>query len=160
MQSQDKLADLLRAYIKEEAPGDIWQVVSADISTVLRKLIALSAECQRAKLELDRLKKGLEPLGDNLFLHTQMRNSILQNIHDAEGNVEMNATIVNPPESEGFFLAPGQTVRLPQSAKSGLKRPFMHWCKVCNELSRSINADPATCPRRECRSAFWRTGKF
>ena len=70
MQSQDKLADLLRAYIKEEAPGDIWQVVSADISTVLRKLIALSAECQRAKLELDRLKKGLEPLGDNSSLFT------------------------------------------------------------------------------------------
>ena len=43
MQSQDRLADFLRAYIKDEAPGDIWQVVSADISNVLRKLIALSA---------------------------------------------------------------------------------------------------------------------
>ena len=64
MQSQDKLADFLRAYIKDEAPGDIWQVVSADISNVLRKLIALSAECQRAKLELDRLKKSLEPSGE------------------------------------------------------------------------------------------------
>ena len=160
MQPQDKLADFLRAYVKEEAPSDIWQVVSADISTVLRKLIALSAECQRAKLELDRLKKGLEAVGENSPLSTQMRNSILQNIHEAGGNVEMNATIVQPPETEGFFLAPGQTVRLPQSTKGDLKRPFLHWCKVCNELSRSHNADPATCPRRECRSAFWRTGKF
>ena len=61
MQSQERLADFLRAYVKEEAPSDIWQVVSADISAVLRKLIALSAECQRAKLELDRLRKGMEP---------------------------------------------------------------------------------------------------
>lgn len=72
----------------------------------------------------------------------------------------MNATIVQPQEAEGFFLAPGQSVKLPQSTKGDLKRPFLHWCKVCNELSRSHNADPATCPRRECRSAFWRTGKF
>ena len=160
MQSRDKLAEFLRAYVKEEAPSDIWQVVSADISTVLKKLIELSAECQRAKLELERLKKGLDSLGENSSLHTQLRNSILQNIHEAGGNVEMNATIVHPQESEGFFLAPGQTVRLPKSAKGEIRRPFLHWCKVCNELSRSNQADPAICPRRECRSAFWRTGRF
>ena len=72
----------------------------------------------------------------------------------------MSATYVQPQESEGFFLAPGQSVRLPKSMKGDMKRPFLHWCKVCNELSRSHQEDPHTCPRRECRSAYWRTGKY
>ena len=49
MQSEDRVIDLLRAYVKEEAPADLWQVVSSDIANVLRKVIAVSAEGQRAK---------------------------------------------------------------------------------------------------------------
>ena len=60
MQSEDRVIDLLRAYVKEEAPDDLWQVVSADIANVLRKVIAVSAECQRAKLQLHELKKTPE----------------------------------------------------------------------------------------------------
>ena len=160
MLSEDKLADFIRAYVKLEAPGDLWQVVSSDLSTVLRKLITLSAECQRAKLEVDQLKKAMASLGENSRFTEHMRNSIVQNIHDAEGNVEMNATVRQPTETEGFTLAPGQSVRLPASNKRDLKRPFLHWCKVCNELSRSHQPDPAICPRRECRSAYWRTGRY
>ena len=63
------------------------------------------------------------------------------------------------PAPEGFFLEPGATVRLPQGHKSEVKRPFLHWCKVCNETSRSDDPDPAQCPRRACRSPNWRTGK-
>ena len=160
MESEDRLIDLLRAYVKDEAPADLWQVVSTDLSGVLRKLIALSAESQRAKLELEQLKKQVRKLDENYTLPTHMRHSILQYVDQAGGDVDMNATIVQPQESEGFFLAPGQSVRLPRSNKGDMKRPFLHWCKVCNELSRSHQEDPATCPRRECRSAYWRTGKF
>ena len=60
---------------------------------------------------------------------------------------------------EGFFLEPGATVRLPQGRKGTLKRPFLHWCKVCNETSRSDDPDPAQCPRRTCRSPNWRTDR-
>ena len=63
------------------------------------------------------------------------------------------------PVPEGFFLEPGATVRLPQGRKSVVKRPFLHWCKVCNETSRSDDPDPAQCPRRACRSPNWRTGR-
>lgn len=64
------------------------------------------------------------------------------------------------PVPEGFFLEPGATVRLPQGRKSVVKRPFLHWCKVCNETSRSDDPDPAQCPRRACRSPNWRTGRY
>ena len=160
MESEDRLIDLLRAYVRDEAPADLWQVVSTDLSGVLRKLIALCAESHRARLELEQLKRQVRKLDENYTLPTHMRHSILQNVGNAGGNVDMNATIVQPQESEGFFLAPGQSVRLPTSTKGEMKRPFLHWCKVCNELSRSHQEDPATCPRRECRSAYWRTGKF
>ena len=60
---------------------------------------------------------------------------------------------------EGFYLEPGATVRLPQGRKGAPKRPFLHWCKVCNETSRSGDPDPAQCPRRTCRSPNWRTGR-
>ena len=63
------------------------------------------------------------------------------------------------PMSEGFFLEPGATVRLPQGRKGAVKRPFLHWCKTCNETSRSNDPDPAQCPRRTCRSPNWRTGR-
>ena len=62
--------------------------------------------------------------------------------------------------SEGFFLEPGATVRLPQGRQGGGKRPFLHWCKVCNETSRSSDPDPAQCPRRACRSPNWRRGRL
>ena len=65
MQSEDRVIDLLRAFVKEEAPADLWQVVSSDIANVLRKIIAVSAEGQRAKLELHELKKRLERLEEN-----------------------------------------------------------------------------------------------
>ena len=61
--------------------------------------------------------------------------------------------------SEGFYLEPGATVRLPQGPKGAPKRPFLHWCKVCNETSRSNDPDPAQCPRRACRSPNWRRGR-
>ena len=160
MESEDRLIDLLRAYVRDEAPADIWQVVSTDLSSVLRKIIALSAECQRAKMELEQLKQHVRRLDENYTLPTHLRHSILQHVNEAEGDVHMNASMVQPQESEGFFLAPGQSVRLPRSTKGDMKRPFLHWCKVCNELSRSHQEDPHTCPRRECRSAYWRTGKF
>ena len=60
----------------------------------------------------------------------------------------------------GFFLEPGTTVELPQGRKGAVKRPFLHWCKVCNETSRSDDPDPAQCPRRACRSPNWRLGKL
>lgn len=63
------------------------------------------------------------------------------------------------PVAEGFYLEPGATVRLPQGRKGAPKRPFLHWCKVCNETSRSDEPDPALCPRRTCRSPNWRTGR-
>ena len=63
------------------------------------------------------------------------------------------------PSPEGFFLEPGATVRLPQGRKGTIKRPFLHWCKVCNETSRSNDPDPAQCPRRTCRSPNWRSGR-
>ena len=161
MESEDRLIDLLRAYVRDEAPTDIWQVVSTDLSGVLRKIIALSAECQRAKMELEQLKKHVKRLDENYTLPTHLRHSILQHVNEAGGGeVNMSASIVQPQDSEGFFLAPGQSVRLPRSTKGDMKRPFLHWCKVCNELSRSHQEDPHTCPRRECRSAYWRTGRF
>ena len=160
MQSDDRLADFLRTYVREEAPPELWQVVSAELSTVLRKVITLSAECQRAKLQLDRLRRAATPPDEDSTASVQLRRNLIQNIHDAKGNVEMHATVIQTSESEGFTLSPGQSVRLPPSRKREIKRPFLHWCKVCNELSRSHQADPAICPRRECRSAFWRTGKY
>jgi PAS domain S-box-containing protein len=63
------------------------------------------------------------------------------------------------PAPEGFFLEPGATVQLPQGRKGAVKRPFLHWCKVCNETSRSDDPEPAQCPRRACRSPNWRTGR-
>ena len=64
----------------------------------------------------------------------------------------------HPPE--GLFLTPGATVRLPQGRKGATKRPFLHWCQVCNETSRSGDPDPTHCPRRACRSPNWRVGKL
>ena len=155
MQSEDRVIDLLRAYVKEEAPADLWQVVSSDIANVLRKIIAVSAECQRAKLELHELKKHLKCLEENSSLSSQMRTGIVYRLPDAEGNVEGKEANVQPLESDGVFLAPGRTARLPDV----MSRPFLHWCKVCNELARSSVANPATCPRRGCRSALWRKGE-
>ena len=68
MQSEDRVIDLLRAFVREEAPDDVWQVVSADIAGILRKVVAVSAECQRAKLQLHELKKHLEHLDENSLL--------------------------------------------------------------------------------------------
>ena len=64
---------------------------------------------------------------------------------------------IQPPE--GLFLVPGATVRLPQGRKGAGKRPFLHWCLVCNETSRSDDPNPTHCPRRTCRSPNWRVGK-
>ena len=154
MESEDRLIDLLRAYVKDEAPADLWQVVSTDLSSVLRKIIALSAECQRAKLQLQNLKKDLKHLEENFPLPTHMRMSTVSTVQDSAENVEGEDAAVSPWKPEAVFLAPGHTARL-----DGVPgRPFLHWCRVCNEVSRSKNADPAKCPRRECRSAFWRRG--
>ena len=155
MQSEDRVIDLLRAYVKEEAPSDLWQVVSSDIANVLRKIVAVSAECQRAKLELHELKKHLKHFEENFPLTTHLRKITIPILPDPDENVEGKETAVSPREPKGVFLAPGRTARL----AGVVNRPFLHWCKVCNELSRSKNADPATCPRRECRSALWRAGK-
>ena len=154
MQSEDRVIDLLRAYVKEEAPDDLWQVVSADIANVLRKVIAVSAECQRAKLQLYELKKHLKHLEENFPLPTHMRMSTVSRVQDSAENVEGEDTAVSPWKPEAVFLAPGRTARL----AGVVGRPFLHWCRICNEVSRSKNADPAKCPRRECRSAFWRRG--
>lgn len=154
MQSEDRVIDLLRAYVKEEAPDDLWQVVSTDIANVLRKIIAVSAECQRAKLQLRELKKHLKHLEENFPLPTHMRMSNVSIVQDSAENVEGKETVVTPGETDGVFLGPGRSARL-----AGVEgRPFLHWCRVCNEVSRSKNADPAKCPRRECRSALWRRG--
>ena len=155
MQSEDRVIDLLRAFVKEEAPSDIWQVVSTDIANVLRKIIAVSAECQRAKLELHELKKHVKHLEENFPLPTHMRICTVPILPDSNGNVEGQEKSDPPLEPGGVFLAPGQTATL----AGGMKRPYLHWCKVCNELSRSGSPDPATCPRRTCRSALWRKGK-
>ena len=155
MQSEDRVIDLLRAYVKEEAPEDLWQVVSADIANVLRKIIAVSAECQRAKLELHELKKHVKCLEENSSLSSQMRKGIVYRLPEARGNVDEKETAVPPRQADGVFLAPGRTARLP----GVMSRPFLHWCKVCNELARSSVANPATCPRRGCRSALWRQGE-
>ena len=154
MQSEDRVIDLLRAYVKDEAPSDIWQVVSSDIANVLRKVVAVSAECQRAKLELHDLKKYVKKLEDNLPLSSQTRKDIIPIIPEPGKNVEEQESAVPPPIPDGFFLAPGRTARLPGVTQ----RPFLHWCKVCTELWRSDKANPATCPRRTCRSALWRRG--
>jgi len=154
MQSEDRVIDLLRAYVKEEAPDDLWQVVSTDIANVLRKVIAVSAECQRAKMQLHELKKHLQHLEENFPLPTHMRMSTVSRVQDSAEKVEGKETAVTPAEPHGVFLAPGRSARL-----TGVEgRPFLHWCRVCNEVSRSKNADPAKCPRRECRSALWRRG--
>ena len=155
MQSEDRVIDLLRAYVKEEAPDELWQVVSADIAGILRKVVAVSAECQRAKLQLHELKKHLNHLDENFPLPTHMRMDTVSIVQEPAEIVEGKETAVSPREPEGVFLAPGRTARL-----TGVEsRPYLHWCKVCNELSRSKNADPANCPRRDCRSALWRRGK-
>lgn len=155
MQSEDRVIDLLRAYVKEEAPADLWQVVSSDIANVLRKVIAVSAEGQRAKLELHRLKQGLDSAGENFPLNSQMRTDTVTMVHDPDENVEGREPNVQPLAPQGVFLAPGRTATL-----HGVKnRPYLHWCKICNELARSNNADPPVCPRRECRSALWRKGR-
>ncbi|MDE0204409.1 MAG: hypothetical protein OXP66_00045 [Candidatus Tectomicrobia bacterium] len=155
MQSEDRVIDLLRAYVKNEAPSDIWQVVSADIANVLRKVVAVSAECQRAKQQLHELKKHVQHIEENFPLPTHMRLSTLAILQDPVENVEGKASGLSLLESEGVFLAPGRSARL-----AGVEdRPFLHWCKVCNEVVRSRNADPATCPSRNCRSALWRRGQ-
>ena len=155
MQSEDRVIDLLRAYVKEEAPADLWQVVSADIANVLRKIVAVSAECQRAKLELHELKKHVKCLEENSSLSSQMRTDIIYRVPDAGEIVDDKETAVLPRQADGVFLAPGGTATLP----GVMKRRYLHWCKVCNELARSSVANPATCPRRGCRSALWRKGE-
>ena len=155
MQSEDRVIDLLRAFVREEAPDDIWQVVSADIAGILRKVVAVSAECQRAKLQLHELKKHLEHFDENSLLQTHMRKDTVPILPEAAENVDGEQVPVAPPEPEGVYLAPGRTARL----AGVVSRPYLHWCKVCNELSRSRSEDPTKCPRRECRSALWRRGK-
>lgn len=155
MPSQDRVIDLLRTFVKEEAPDELWQVVSTDIANVLRKIVAVSAECQRAKLELHQLKKHVLHLEEIFSLPAHMRMFTVSIVQDSAENVEPNAVVVPPQEPDGVFLAPGRTARLAGVAD----RPFLHWCKVCNELSRSKNPDPANCLRRECRSALWRRGR-
>ena len=155
MQSEDRVIDLLRAFVKEEAPADLWQVVSSDIANVLRKIIAVSAEGQRAKLELHRLKQGLESAGENFPLQSHMRKDTVDIVPNPGENVERKEASDETREPEGIFLAPGHVARLPGVTE----RPFLHWCKVCNELWRSDKANPATCPKRTCRSALWRRGK-
>ena len=155
MQSEDRVIDLLRAFVKEEAPADLWQVVSSDIANVLRKIIAVSAEGQRAKLELHELKKRLERLEEKFPLQTHMRTDTVDIVPNPDENVERKESADEPRDAHGIFLAPGQATRLPGVAE----RPFLHWCKVCNELWRSDKANPATCPKRTCRSALWRRGK-
>ena len=155
MQSEDRVIDLLRAFVKEEAPADLWQVVSSDIANVLRKVIAVSAEGQRAKLELHELKKRLERLEENSSLKTHLRNNTIDIVPDPGENVDGKESTPEPRDPHGVFLAPGQVARLPGVAE----RAFLHWCKVCNELWRSDKANPATCPKRTCRSALWRQGK-
>ena len=155
MQSEDRVIDLLRAFVKEEAPSDLWQVVSSDIANVLRKIIAVSAEGQRAKLELHELKKRLERLEENSLLQTHMRKVTVDIIPNPGENVERKETADEPREPDGCFLAAGRTATLPGVTK----RPYLHWCKVCGELWRSDKANPAACPKRTCRSALWRRGK-
>ena len=155
MQSEDRVIDLLRAYVKEEAPDELWQLVSADIATVLRKVIAVSAEGQRARLQLHNLKKDLKHLEENFPFPTHMRMVTVSTVQDSTENVEGKETAVLPRQSEAVFLAPGRTAKLAGVAG----RPFLHWCRICNEVSRSRDADPPTCPRRECRSALWRRGR-
>ena len=154
MQSEDRVIDLLRAYVKAEAPSDLWQVVSSDIASVLRKIIAVSAECQRAKLELHELKEHLKRIDEKFLLQSHMRKDTVPMLTNSAENVDANVTADQPRDPDGVFLAPGRTARL----AGVVNRPFLHWCKVCNELSRSKHADPANCPRRECRSARWRRG--
>ena len=155
MQSEDRVIDLLRAFVKEEAPADLWQVVSSDIANVLRKVIAVSAEGQRAKLGLHGLKKRLQHLEENSPLQTHMRKDTIDIVPNPGENVEPKESSDDTREPEGIFLAPGQVARLPGVTE----RPFLHWCKVCNELWRSDKANPATCPKRTCRSALWRRGR-
>lgn len=155
MPSQDRVIDLLRAFVKEEAPDELWQVVSTDISNVLRKIVAVSAECQRAKLELHELKKHVQYLEETFSLPTHMRIVTVSIVQDPAENVDRNETTLPPRGPEGVFLAPGRTALL----AGVVDQPFLHWCKVCNEVSRSKHADPSQCPRRECRSALWRRGR-
>ena len=155
MPSQDRVIDLLRAFVKEEAPDELWQVVSTDISNVLRKIVAVSAECQRAKLELHELKKHVKNLEETFSLPTHMRMDTVSIVQDPARNVEGNEAVVPPREPDVVFLAPGRSARL----AGVVDRPFLHWCKVCNEVSRSRDADPSQCTRRECRSLMWRRGR-
>ena len=155
MPSQDRVVDLLRAFVKEEAPNELWQVVSSDIANVLRKIVAVSAECQRAKLELHELKEHVKRLEENFPFPSHMRMVTVPILTNSAANVEGKGAPTLPREPDGVFLAPGRTARL----AGVVNRPFLHWCKVCNELSRSKNADPANCPRRECHSALWRRGR-
>ena len=154
MPSQDRVIDLLRAFVKEEAPDELWQVVSTDISNVLRKIVAVSAECQRAKLELHHLKKHVQHLEEIFCLPAHMRMVTVSSVQDSAENVEPNAAVLPPRQPDGVFLAPGRTARL----TGVVDRPFLHWCKVCNELWRSKHADLPRCIRPECRSPLWRRG--
>ena len=106
------------------------------------------AEATRAFAEglpYDRMGRGTEGLQLNLPYGQYTAKSTENDGHSV---------------AEGFFLEPGATVRLPQGRKGAAKRPFLHWCKVCNETSRSGDPDPAQCPRRACRSPNWRTGRY
>ena len=114
MESEDRLIDLLRAYVREEAPADLWQVVSTDLSGVLRKIIALSAECQRAKIELEQLKRHVRRLDENYTLPTHLRHSILQHVDEAGGDVNMSASIVQPQEIRRLFPRAGPERQAPQ----------------------------------------------
>ena len=155
MPSQDRVIDLLRAFVKEEAPDELWQVVSTDISNVLRKIVAVSAECQSAKLELHELKKHVQYLEEIFSLPTHMRRVTVSSVQGSAKDVEQNGVLVPPWEPDGVFLAPGRTARL----AGVVERPFLHWCKVCNELWRSKHADLPRCLRPECRSPQWRRGR-
>ncbi|MDE0205603.1 MAG: hypothetical protein OXP66_06210, partial [Candidatus Tectomicrobia bacterium] len=88
MQSEDRVIDLLRAHVREEAPDGLWQVVSADIANILRKVIAVSAEGQRAKLQLHELKKDLKHLEENFPLPTHMRMVTVFRVQNSAENVE------------------------------------------------------------------------
>ena len=103
MQSEDRVIDLLRAFVKDEAPADLWQVVSSDIANVLRKIIAVSAEGQRAKLELHELKKRLERLEENFPLQTHLRTTTVDIVPNRGENVDGKESTVEPRKPDGCF---------------------------------------------------------
>ena len=156
MQSEDRVIDLLRAFVKEEAPAGLWQVVSSDIANVLRKIIAVSAEGQRAKLELHELKKRLERLEENSLLQTQMRKVTVDIIPKPGENVERKETARRAPGTGWMFSGGRQdrhVARRHQEALPALVQGLRRTVGAATKPTRR----PA--PKRTCRSALWRRGK-